>query len=83
MPYSNKAVGVLNSPAFSAAVKHTRYVVERRPGSWFWKRWIVRPAEATGVVFAGTKYQCLSVQQSLHNAASNGAWVALSPEYHG
>lgn len=72
---------VLDSPAYRAAQHHLQYVVERS-GRWFWKRWQVRPHAATGVLFAGTEYQCLVVQQQLQCARSNGAWVALSPEYH-
>lgn len=76
------AISIIDSAAFQAAQREVRYVVERRPGSWFWKRWQVRPHDATGVLFSGTEYQCLSVQQSLHCAAGNGAWVALNPKYH-
>jgi hypothetical protein len=76
---------VLNSAGYQAAIRECNYVVERRPGSWFWKRWQVRPATAHGeysAVFKGTNYDCLVVQQQLHCARANGAWVALSPEYH-
>lgn len=72
---------VLDSLAYKAAAYHCQYVVERS-GRWFWKRWQIRPHTATGVLFAGTKHQCLVVQQQLNCARSNGAWVALNPEYH-
>lgn len=74
-------VSVLESPGYLAAQHHIQYVVERT-GRWFWKRWHVRPHTATGTLFAGTHYQCLVVQQQLSCARSNGAWVALRPEYH-
>lgn len=73
---------VIVSPGYLATFHHLQYVVERRPGSWFWRRWQVRPHTATGTLFAGTHYQCLVVQQQLGNAARNGAWVALNREYH-
>lgn len=80
-----KACPVLSSKGYQAAIRECDYVVERRPGSWFWKRWQVRPAKATGeysAVFKGTHYDCLVVAQQLRCAVANGAWVALSPEYH-
>lgn len=73
---------VLQSPAFRAVIEHLQYTVERRPGSWIWRRWQVRPAKASGVLFTGTEYQCLRVHQALITASRNGAWVALLPEYH-
>ena len=75
-------MSVLESPAYLAVHHHIQYVVERRPGSWFWRRWHVRPHTAEGTIFAGTRYQCLRVRQQLLNASRNGAWVALRPEYH-
>lgn len=73
---------VLDSPGYRAVQRHISYVLERRPKSWFWKRWQVRPSGATGVVFTGTWYQCAIVQQQMLNASRNGAWVALNPSYH-
>ena len=60
--------------------KYLQYVVERRRGSWFWKRWIVRPASATGELFSGTYWQCMRVQLALQQAAANGGYVASHPE---
>lgn len=76
---------VFDTPAYQAAVNAVDFVVERRPRSWFWKRWQVRPSQAHGefsAVFKGSRYDCLVVQQQLHCARSNGAFIALSPEYH-
>jgi hypothetical protein len=75
-------VSVLESPAYQAVYHHIQYVVERRPGSWLWRRWQVRPHTATGELFSGSRNQCLRVRQQLNCARSNGAWVALRPEYH-
>lgn len=72
----------IDSPAFQAVIKQINYTVERRPGSWFWRRWQVRPTKAAGVLFEGTEYQCLRVQQALTTASRDGAWVALLSEYH-
>mgnify|MGYP003407598265 CR=1 FL=1 len=70
---------ILENPAYWAAQEQVQFVVERRPKSWFFKRWQVRPKDATGVIHAGTRYQCLNIHQYLNMARSNGAWVALSP----
>lgn len=72
----------LDSPAFKAVVDKIQHVVERRPDSWFWRRWQIRRTEATGVLFTGTHHQCLRVEQALNLASRDSAWVALIPEYH-
>lgn len=85
MPHNLKPVNVITGKPYQAAISECDYVVERRPGSWFWKRWQVRPAKANGdysAVFKGSHYDCLVVAQQLRCAVANGAWVALSPEYH-
>lgn len=74
----DKEIDPLEDPRYWAAHELIQYVVERRPKSWFWKRWQVRPEKATGVLFEGGYYQCLRIQQYLHQAARNGAWVALT-----
>lgn len=73
-----KANEILESDGYLAVEELLDYTVERRPGSWFWKRWQVRPARATGVIFTGGYWTCLRLRQDLITATRNGAWVALS-----
>lgn len=71
----------LEDPRYWAAHEQIEYVVERRPKSWVWRRWQVRNKGATSefsAIFAGTRNQCLRIQLHLHQAARNGAWVALT-----